>query len=451
MISGFSTDLGALSAALKSRSAKGQLSTWLDSNAMAQQAGTMPTSLAETVNDNGTPLTGFQANEASAVALAREFTGRMTSFQLDQRVLMTLDALQQLARYLSGIPGRKNIIWFSGSFPNVIAREDKSGNLAFDSARSYVQQIRETTELLTHARVSIYPIDARGTLPPSLFNAANTTAPVSQTDPISKYSNSTPFAQKLSEERSQTIKEHDTMQQVADDTGGKAFYETNDFTGAVADVVENGSSYYTIGYVPEKKKSDGQFHTFKVSVDQGSYKLAYRRGYYADEPDKPSTHASGQPDPMAAAALHGAPPSTQIPFTAQVAAATDPLFQGVKLPTGPAGEGSATLKAPVRYVVNFTLSPGALSLDTARDGTRTGRIDFVLVAYDGGGNRVNSADRQIQLTIRPELLERVTAKGISVPVAFDLPACENSLRIVVSDLGSDRTGSLEVPVAVASK
>jgi hypothetical protein len=154
---------------------------------------------------------------------------------------------------------------------------------------------------------------------------------------------------------------------------------------------------------------------------------------------------------MTAAALHGAPSATQIIFTAQVLAATDPLLQGAKLPTGPAGELSATLKGPTeRFVVNFTLSPSTLSLDVAPDGTRNGKIELALIAYDANGNRVNDADRQFQLAIKPEVFERVAAKGIAVLVPIDLPAGQNSLRIAVRDLDAGRTGSLEVPVAVAS-
>ncbi len=38
----------------------------------------------------------------------------------EARVAITLSAFQQLARYLSGYPGRKNVIWVSGSFPIVL-------------------------------------------------------------------------------------------------------------------------------------------------------------------------------------------------------------------------------------------------------------------------------------------------------------------------------------------
>jgi hypothetical protein len=47
----------------------------------------------------------------------QQFQADIAAYQTDQRVQMTMDALRQLARYLSAIPGRKNLIWFSGSFP----------------------------------------------------------------------------------------------------------------------------------------------------------------------------------------------------------------------------------------------------------------------------------------------------------------------------------------------
>ena len=68
--------------------------------------------------------TGMQDVGASAQATAslQQFQADEASFQLDLRVQFTLDALKQLAAYLGGIPGRKNLIWFSGSFPSAWIR-----------------------------------------------------------------------------------------------------------------------------------------------------------------------------------------------------------------------------------------------------------------------------------------------------------------------------------------
>ena len=38
----------------------------------------------------------------------------------EERVRITLTAFQDLARYLAGYPGRKNVMWISGAFPIVL-------------------------------------------------------------------------------------------------------------------------------------------------------------------------------------------------------------------------------------------------------------------------------------------------------------------------------------------
>jgi hypothetical protein len=82
---------------------------------------------------------------------------------------MTLDALKQLSGYLGGIPGRKNLIWFSGSFP-VNLDPGLTLNNEFSATRVYAEQVKETSDLLAASRVAAYPIDARGLFPSSVFN-----------------------------------------------------------------------------------------------------------------------------------------------------------------------------------------------------------------------------------------------------------------------------------------
>ena len=49
----------------------------------------------------------------------------------DLRAKETLGALAQIGQYLSGIPGRKNLIWVSESFPISIAPDPDTGNNPF--------------------------------------------------------------------------------------------------------------------------------------------------------------------------------------------------------------------------------------------------------------------------------------------------------------------------------
>ena len=169
MIAGFSTDLAALTKVLKSPRTTAQQSSTLDMNKTALQAGIASGAVAGVNGTQSTALVGEtgnqivpQSDEEILALAAGQFQLEIASFQTDQRVLITLNALRQLAAYLSAIPGRKNVIWFSGSFPLMIVPQNAAEENSFRSLRSYMEQVRETTNILSDARVAIYPVDARG-------------------------------------------------------------------------------------------------------------------------------------------------------------------------------------------------------------------------------------------------------------------------------------------------
>src|SRR6202011_1421899 len=93
-----------------------------------------------------------QGADPSTVANLRQFDAQQQSFQLQLRVKYTLDAMSQLARYLSTIPGRKNLIWFSGSFPISIL-PDTTSTLPdpFAVVADYEKEFRETVNLLARS------------------------------------------------------------------------------------------------------------------------------------------------------------------------------------------------------------------------------------------------------------------------------------------------------------
>ena len=70
--------------------------------------------LQKAVESNSTEL-------ADMAAGLQQFEDEQSFFETNERTVMTLDALQQIARYLSGVPGRKNLIWFVGSIPQCLA------------------------------------------------------------------------------------------------------------------------------------------------------------------------------------------------------------------------------------------------------------------------------------------------------------------------------------------
>ncbi len=450
MISGFTTNVAELAMALTNPKVNAQPPALMNEpsattgttagsdaqtdqvEAAIEQAGPAPPPAAGNTGPAGGPMNAIQA--------IQQFEADSVTAQTDVRVRTTLDALKQLARYLSGIPGRKNLIWLSGSFPLAIL-PDSALYSGFRAMSDYRDEVKKTCDLLTQARVAVYPVGAQGLWTPGVYNAANNTAPNGQA-----------LGTGLINEHDQMDQEEGSMDEIAAETGGRAYTEMNDLQQAVADSIENGSQYYTIGYVPAGKLN-GQFRKIQVrlqghDVEGHDYKLAYRRGYYADGPDVPLPRGAGQVPPLVAAALHGAPPATQIVFKAGLLHGNDPLLKNVRLPEGPAGEMAKAMAKPVRYVVDLTLNPRSLNLDMGADGTRQARIELALVGYDADGNCVNYVDHAVQLGIQPAQYELVAAKGLPLLIPIDLPVGDDSVRIAVEDLMAGRAGSLEIPVTV---
>jgi len=471
IVEGFTTDSSVIARALSGRGGP-QQSVVLDSSADQQSSDQM--------ND----MSNMGAAQGALNSM-QQFQADLASFQTDLRVQMTLDAMKTLARYLSAIPGRKNLIWFSGSFPLAI-EPDATLSSPFQAMRMYADDVRLTDNMLSAARVAVYPVDARGLMTLPSANAANS-FPSSGSSGGSWGASSgrssggsspgkgggagagkggrgsggvvtgaggvrQPAAAAADQKfLTQTVSEHASMQQIAEETGGEAFVDTNGLKDAVARAITDGSHYYTVGYVPALKEYDGAFRHIKVDVE-GGYQAAYRRGYYADDPTKAAVNPQASQNPMNGAVVRGAPPLAEILFKVRVLSADDPKAKGVKLISEPAGQRAKDFKGPAtRYLLDFAVDPHPLGFSTTADGLRHARVEFALIAYDGDGNQLNYVDRGVAINLTDELYQQVMHGGIPVHQEIDLPEGVIHLRLVVHDLANSKVGSTEVPVIVAKK
>ena len=95
-------------------------------------------------------------------------------------------------------------------------------------------------------------------------------------------------SQKFNQRQAQ---EHMTMEQMASDTGGHAFYNTNGLSDAVAKALDAGSNFYTLAYTPTDRTWNGSYRNLHVELTgtaaASGAKLEYRHGYYADDPHRP--------------------------------------------------------------------------------------------------------------------------------------------------------------------
>jgi len=369
----------------------------------------------------------------------KQFLSDTAAFQTEMRVQITLDALQQLARCLAEVPGRKNVAWFSGAFPGGILPDSDLPDQT-SASRDFGEKIRKTTDLLATSQVAIYPIAAEGLAGDSAYEAnagaiGQKRGDLTTRDRVRQMRNS----------GSDRDANHITMEQVAKDTGGQAFYDTNGLNNALGQVIRNGSRFYTLTYTPTDKTMDGRFRRIRVNLSKGKYNLSYRRGYFAiDARDAQLTAQNQNNDPLFALMGRNLPDLSQVVYKIRVAPSNPQ-----PAPDAPHIGGNTKLKGPVtRYGVDFAISAQDLKLDPTADGGRRGNIEVMLAAYDSEGKPLNLVETQTQLNIPAKVYADVLKVGLQIHKEIDVPKQDVFLRTGIYDMGSDMAGTLGVPLRV---
>jgi VWFA-related protein len=387
--------------------------------------------------DMGPPPKTLADAAVDPVEAAKQFLADTAAFETQQRIGITLEAMQQLARYLSGVPGRKNVIWFSGAFPTAIFADPDLPD-PFNIAASFSDEIRKTTDLLSSAQLAIYPIAAEGLTSDATYQASGSE--------IGSKRPSLSSRDQIKQMKSGGVDRdlnHQSMEDLAKDTGGQAYYNTNGLSGALARVVNNGARYYSLSYSPSNTATDGKFRRIQVKLVSGKGSLAYRRGYFAD--DLATALSAGQKpdaDPLLALMGRNLPDYTQILYKVLVQPSNPQ-----PAPDAPHIGSNTELKGPfTRYSVDFAISLGDLKLDPAPDGARHGRIEVVLLAYSREGKPLNFVVMQGNVALQPKEYENVRKGGLQIHKEIDIPNGYAYLRTGIYDFKSSTAGTLGVPL-----
>lgn len=374
--------------------------------------------------------------------------------------ILPFEVMAFLGHYLEGLPGRKNLIWMSSQFPAIVPmfgiQAAQVGNTMSAGAGSALQaqgfdgsagttlgdtwsakMMREAIDSLNAAQVSVYPVDVAGLKPDAAAGGI---------DPIAD--------------------------NIANATGGHAYYNTNDISGAIQRATEDGSSYYEITYSPSDYREDGKMRHIRVTPSHKGYNLEYRRYYYAEDPDAPLTndekrvamavadqvvaHKAG--DSMYAYMQHGAPIDHDIVFRAQfhagpVAQATPE--QMANLVEQPAyfvirkRDKPAKLPPPIplqSYSIDYLVH------DQSAEAHAGGQVlEFAAAAYNSDGKLLNGI---AQNAVRSQT-SAAEKSGQQVPFfravqTLEVPTTAVWLRVAVRDVNTDRIGTMEIPLPLVA-
>ncbi|MGA7795225.1 MAG: VWA domain-containing protein [Candidatus Acidiferrales bacterium] len=338
---------------------------------------------------------------------------------VDLRAKETLGAMAQIGQYLSGIPGRKNLIWVSESFPFSIAPDPDTGNNPFAGLRSYADQVKLVANVLTDVQVAVYPLDVRGL-------QANQSLSASQDINLTQNRMTGPaMAGRLNQEDTDLLQAQGTMEELAQDTGGKACKNNNDLSGCLMTALKDSSSYYEMSFYPQKVNWDGRFHKIVVKTSRPGVKLTYRRGYYAL--DAPSLAKKQQPEDHLRQACADQLPSTTIPLTVQAVA--------------PGQNGSP--QGGLQYMLLISAA-GLGSVQGDKSYSLNIRMADCEFAQKNTIFRFN--EKELTKTVSAEVFRSWQSTGIPEHVAL-LPAADTQrIRLVVLDASSGLTGAIDIPV-----
>jgi hypothetical protein len=386
----------------------------------------------------------------------------------DRRMSVTVGAFAQLARYLSGIPGRKNLVWLSGSFPLGIY-PDTTGQSPFIQGRNYSDELRKAANLLAEAHVAVYPVNVQGLVTDPLFTAGSNDALVPQSmqgstptgparDGIVPLANggrtytAVPIAvmQDQNERFALTQNgEHTTMDLLATQTGGQAFYRTNAIAQAIQVASEHGANYYALSYPPPSKKADGSFRKIKVSLRGKKYHLAYRSGYYAVDTTALTRPAKDVTAGLALAAMQqGSPPSRQVVFASRIVPLGKPRVVKDEGAGVSGNKKNVAIGETQRYAVDYLVAPTDLQFTPAEDGKYHDVLNFMITAFDDDGKLLASQVSQVVADLSPKTLQGVLRTGMRLHQEVEIPVKGTVMRLGVEDMANSHIGTVEISLPV---
>jgi VWFA-related protein len=334
---------------------------------------------------------------------------RISDYQTINRVETTLAALEAVANHVAGLAGRKNLIWISGGFPFQIGMLDQIEPGDTRERRTFTEEMERAARAVSTANLAIYPVDARGLVAQPDLSANVRGSKNARTPP----SGPSKAMERLYETQA-------TMQMIADRTGGKAYYNSNDLKNAIRGAIEDAQVTYVLGYYPTHRTWDGKFHELKVQLpDRKGLNVRHRAGYNA-LPEVPQ----GKDDRVTALreAAWSALNATQVGLVARL---------GRDIPQ------------PGKLRVVMSIDPHNISLEHKGD-RWTGALDLLFVQQPAPDQPTSVLNDSLSLNLTETTYQAAMKSGLRFLKDLDLATAGYFLRVAVRDAASGNVGSVNI-------
>ncbi len=312
-----------------------------------------------------------------------------------------LYAIEDISKSLAYLNEKKSLLYFSGGIQRDGIENQASLHAAVNAS--------------VRANVSIYSVDARGLQAISPLGDATTGN--------LRGANSFNGAA-LQNNLDSNFNTQEVMATLSSDTGGKAFFDSNDFSPAFDRIQHDTSAYYVLGYHSTDLRRDGRYRRLSIKVDRSDVKLEYRPGYYApaDFQHANKDERERQLEEELASDL----PATDIPV----------FLQALYFRTG-----DNRFYVPVSLVV-----PGS-QIPFVKGGDRDkATLDIIGQVRDPAGHDIGDIRDTVKLAV--DEAQQVRQKNVQYTTGFSLPVGKYHVKFVVRENETGRMGSFETDLTV---
>ena len=352
---------------------------------------------------NGTEDEGFVEGATATSNQVEDSTG-YTPDESEYNDINTdreLFALRAVAKSLEKITEKKSLLYFSGG----ISRDGIENQAS----------LRAAVNAAVRANLAIYSVDTRGLQAISPLGDAST----GSLRGTGAYNGGA-----LLNNMNANFASQEVMATLSTGTGGKAFFDSNDFAPAFAQVQRDTSAYYAVGFRSSNPLRDGRYRKLTIKVNRPGVKLEYRPGYYAPADFQ---HA-GREDRERELEEQL---TSDLPAT-DMAVYLDALYFRLD---------ENRFFMPVSLIVPGSQIPFVKGGDKDK-----ATLDIIGTVIDEVKRPIGHARETVKLNLDPALQAR--QKNIQYTTSFNLPPGKYHLKFVVRENQTGRMGSFETDITL---
>jgi VWFA-related protein len=352
---------------------------------------------------NGTEGQGFAQGTSTNSNQVEDTTG-YTPDESEFNDLNTdreLFALRAISKTLERVSEKKSLLYFSGG----ISRDGIENQAS----------LRAAINAAVRANLAIYSVDTRGLQAISPLGDAST----GSLRGAGAYNGSA-----LLNNMNANFASQEVMATLSSDTGGKAFFDSNDFAPAFAQVQKDTSAYYAIGFHSSNPARDGKYRKLTIKLNRPGVKLEHRAGYYAPADFKHSGREDRERELEEQLA-------SDLPAT-DMAVYLDAIYFMLD---------NNRFYVPVSLIVPGSQIPFVKGGDKDK-----ATLDIIGEVIDEVKRPIGNARQTIKLNLDPSL--QVRQRNIEYTTSFDLPPGKYRLKFLVRENQTGRMGSFEADITL---